>query len=565
MHNLRILYRLISPRRRRQLFLTLAAMLIGTFAELVTIGAALSFLVLLSGVGNVPPPLAGWLAAGGVVTVTGAALFLIAGAVVAAAVRLLLTWLNQSFVAALGMDMATRIYSRTLRQPYADFVRQNSSEVIAGVGKVQMLVSGLLQPAMQGVIALVIGLAIAIFLFVIDPLIAAILAVSISAAYGLVSLVTHERLRRNSRSISQAATARTKIVQEGIGGIRDIILDQSQPVFEEQFSRAESRFWHAQTVTIFIAAVPRFIIEAAGIIALALVALIMSREPGGLMRAVPVIGALALGAQRLLPLLQQSYRGLTQTLGNLQALYDVIRLMEQPPATSLPRSPITPEQTFRDKIVFDAVGFQYPGAGFALRDVSLSIDCGSRVGVRGTTGGGKSTLLDLLMGLLDPTSGEIRIDGWRLDDASRSIWQAQIAHVPQAIYLSDDSIAANIAFGAREGSIDPGRVRSAAEAACLAPFIDTLPEGYETRVGERGIRLSGGQRQRIGIARALYKGARVLILDEATSALDDETEARVMESLMAMGSAVTLIMVAHRTSTLAACDQILRVEGGRLI
>jgi ATP-binding cassette subfamily B protein len=168
------------------------------------------------------------------------------------------------------------------------------------------------------------------------------------------------------------------------------------------------------------------------------------------------------------------------------------------------------------------------------------------------------------MGLLAPTSGAIRIDGTELSPATRASWQAQIAHVPQSIYLMDDSIAANIAFGVPPGEVDAARVAAAAEAARLGAFLAELPEGMATRVGERGIRLSGGQRQRIGLARALYKGAQVLILDEATSALDDRTEAEVMESLMGLGRTITLIMVAHRRSTLAGCDRILSVEGGRV-
>jgi ATP-binding cassette, subfamily B, bacterial PglK len=395
-------------------------------------------------------------------------------------------------------------------------------------------------------------------------MVATIVAVVVGLAYALVSVTTRNRLRRNGKINAETLTVRTKILQEGIGGIRDIILDQSQPVFERQFAEAERRLRRVQTDTNFIASAPRYVVEGAGIIALVLVALIMSRQPGGLAEAIPVIGALALGAQRLLPLLQQAYWGLVQMRGNQALLVDLVALLDRPVAPVLPRSTIKPEQAIAASVSFDHVWFEYQATGFALRDVSVTIERGSRVGITGATGSGKSTFLDLLMGLLDPTRGVIRIDGAPLDDTNRSIWQAQIAHVPQSIYLADDSIAANIAFGL-DGPIDRERMRVASEAACLVPFLATLPEGDRTRVGERGIRLSGGQRQRIGLARALYKGANVLILDEATSALDDETEAAVMRSLDALADQVTVIMVAHRKSTLAACDRILRIEHGRVV
>lgn len=546
--------------------MTMVLMLAGALAEMVTIGAALSFLLLLSGARGLalPARLKALFDATGLDTMVAASLALVAAAVLAAVIRLALVWLSGRFAGDVGLDMATRMFSRTLRQPYALFVRQNSSEILAALGKIQQLVSGLLLPVLQLVVGVVVSLAIAVLLFFIHPIVAAIVAAMVGAAYTLVSLTTRNRLRRNGRVQARMATIRTKIAQEGIGGIRDIILDQSQPVFERQFAEAERQLRHAQTDTNFVASAPRFVVEGAGVIALVLVALVMSRQPGGLAEAIPVVGALALGAQRLLPLLQQAYWGLAQMRGNQAVLAEIIALMEQPVQPMQPRSAVTPEQAFRTSISFDRVCFEYGGTGFGLKDVSLVIEHGSRIGITGATGSGKSTFLDLLMGLLDPTQGEIRIDGAPLDDANRSIWQAQIAHVPQAIYLADDSIAGNIAFGL-DGPIDRERMRAVSEAACLAPFLATLPEGDQTRVGERGIRLSGGQRQRIGLARALYKGASVLILDEATSALDDATEAAVMCSLDALADQMTVIMVAHRTSTLAACNRILRIENGRVV
>ncbi|MFL6863138.1 MAG: ATP-binding cassette domain-containing protein [Allosphingosinicella sp.] len=565
METFKTLWAMMTPRRRRQLLLTLALMVAGAAAELATIGAALPFLALLGGhAGAARVPLVGrflsGLAGGGILPV---ALVLIASAVAAAAVRLLLVWSSQRFVAALGHDLATAIFSRMLRMPYAEFVRRNSSEVLASLEKVRDIVSSVLQPALQGLISLFLAAAIAALLFAIQPFATLTAGGLVVGLYFAISAGTRRRLKRNSAVLAESAVARTQIVQEGLGAIRDIILDQSQPLFEARFAAIDRRFRQALSANVFIAGAPRFVIEAAGIVAIALIALAMSVQPGGLVRAIPVLGALAIGAQRLLPLVQQVYNGWSLGLGNFGAVADVARLLAAPagPAAAAPAGPPLP---FARELAFERVGFGYASGGFALEGVDFRVAPGERIGIVGATGSGKSTLLDLLMGLLSPSAGEIRVDGVALDEAARRRWQPLIAHVPQSVYLSDDTIAANIAFGIPPGEADAARIAAAARAARLETFVAGLPEGFATRVGERGIRLSGGQRQRIGLARALYKAAPVLVLDEATSALDDATEAEVIESIHALGRDTTLFMIAHRRTTLAGCDRILHVEAGRV-
>jgi ATP-binding cassette subfamily B protein len=558
------LWSMMSAARRRELALTLLLMVAGAGAELATIGAAFPFLALLSGdgaaarvplVGRFLPSLAG----GGILAIAS---LLIAAAVAAAAVRLLLVWSSQRFVAALGHDLAVAIFSRMLRLPYAEFVQRNSSEVLASLEKVRDIVSSVLQPALQGLIALFLAIAIAALLFAIQPFATLAAGVVVVGLYLAISAATRPRLRRNARALADTAVSRTQIVQEGLGAIRDVILDQSQPMFEARFAEIDRRFRRALSANVFIASAPRFVIEAAGIIAIALVALVMSFQPGGLVRAIPVLGALAIGAQRLLPLVQQTYNGWSLGLGNFGAVADVARLVSAP--VEAPSGPPGPPLPFEREIVFDSVGFGYATGGFALEVVDLRVSPGERIGIVGATGSGKSTLLDLLMGLLSPSRGEMRVDGVRLDEAARRRWQKLIAHVPQSVYLTDDTIAANIAFGVPAGEADGARLEAAARGARLEAFVAGLPEGFGTKVGERGIRLSGGQRQRIGLARALYKAAPVLVLDEATSALDDATEAEVIDSIHALGRDVTLFMIAHRRTTLAGCDRILHVEAGRV-
>jgi ABC-type multidrug transport system fused ATPase/permease subunit len=284
------------------------------------------------------------------------------------------------------------------------------------------------------------------------------------------------------------------------------------------------------------------------------------------MTALPVLGALALGAQRLLPLLQVIYGGWTNMNISRQSMADVVAILDLPIEDRYQSTrPIEP-LPFERKIELEGVSFRYsPDRPLVLKDVSLTVNKGARVGFIGKTGSGKSTIMDLVMGLLQPTSGQIKIDGTVLTSENVREWQAQIAHVPQAIYLADTTIAANIAFGIAESEIDLVRVREAARHAELEDFIESLSDHYNSIVGERGIRLSGGQRQRIGIARALYKQAKLLVFDEATSALDNETEAAVMASIGSLHRDLTILIIAHRLSTVEKCDQIYRLDGGRLV
>lgn len=560
----------MAPPRRRQFYATLLLMIVGAAAELMTIGAALPFLALISGTDQAAEiravrfvfDLLGWRP--GDDLIVPATLLLVGAAVLAGAVRLLLTWTTNAFVFRFGHDIGVAIFSRLLRQPYLYHINRNSSRAIAGVEKVEAALFSVLLPVMQAVVAGFMSIFIIAVLLAIDPLMAAIAAATMAALYVGLSLSVQKLLRSNSRIASQAHTLRIKQVQEGLGGIRDILIDRSQPVFEKAFSDLDVRLRRAQMVNNFLVTAPRMVIEAAAIVTIALLALYMSGQPGGVVRAIPVLGALAIGAQRLLPLLQAIYSAWSRTAGSLGILFDLLDMIGRP-LPPIERCASEQAQALDSRIEFDRVSFAFPGGRApALRDVSLCIRKGERIGLVGETGSGKSTLLDLLMGLLNPTGGEIRVDGEPMDEAMRIRWQAQIAHVPQFIYLADASIVENIAFGSAPSEIDRERVHVAAQRAQIAEFIQGLPNGYDTRVGERGVRLSGGQRQRIGIARALYKRASLLILDEATSALDDETEASVIRSLSETADGLTLLMVAHRLTTLAACDRLIRLKAGRV-
>lgn len=565
------LLRMMSPRRKRQLSFLLILMLIGAAAELISIGAVLPFLRLIVAPDTVlnEPRLAGLRAVAGWRTASDlilpAALLLIGTAVTAAAVRLLLTWASQRFIYRLSYDMDVEVFRRTLHQPYVVYVNRNSSDVLAGFEKINNVTTYMLLPVMLGITSTVIAIFIIALLFFIDPFTASIAALSMGLLYVGISLTSRRSLRLISESWARLVNARTKAVQEGLGGLRDIILDRSQLVHRRRFERLDDEFRDLGARASIISAAPRFIVEGAGVVLIGLLALYFNGRPGGVLAAVPVLGALALGAQRLMPLLQTIYQAWTAYAASRGALADVLALLEGPVAPVAADVDADATPVFRREISLVHLGFRYGDGTAALTDVSLTIRRGERVGLIGQTGSGKSTLVDVLMGLLTVDTGAILLDGVAMSPENVQRWQAQIAHVPQTIFLADSSIAANIAFGTEEREVDMSRVEDAARRADIHQFIAELPDGYATTVGERGVRLSGGQRQRIGIARALYKRADVLVLDEATSALDDQTEASIMEAVKNLDRDLTIVMIAHRLSTLRACDTIYRLAGGRVV
>lgn len=569
---LREIFAHMSPERRRQVIPVLILMLVGAFAELVSIGAIIPFLGVIAAPqqASAIAPLRPALSIFGIDTqweIIAAAAFIFAiSAVVAGAVRLLLVWVSQNFVFGIAKDLSVAVYSRTLHQPYSYHTSLNSSEVLAAINKTQLVSTQLLVQLMQAAIALVIAIFILVGLLLIDPPVAVTSGIGFATIYVLVMITTRKVMRRKGAVVAEAQAERLQAASEGLGGIRDVLLDHSQSVFLARFEQVETRLRAAQALNNFIGQAPRFIVEALGVVLIAGLALALSYRDGGLVAAIPLLGALALGAQRLVPLMQQIYAGWAQYLGNGRMLDDILDILRLPEAAQFSAPRGGTRITYERDIVIEDLSFAYPLAGRpALQNVSLTIPKGARIGIVGKTGSGKSTLMDLVLGLLKPSSGRILIDGVELDDTNRSAWQAQIAHVPQVIYLADATIAENIAFGAQQGEIDMDRVVRAAEQAELADVIGRLPQGYDTFVGERGIRLSGGQRQRIGIARALYKQASVLVFDEATSALDHETEAAVMHSFERLDNSFSIFLIAHRLTTVEKCDIIVELGDEALI
>ena len=565
-------WRHLHRRRQRQFGLLLGLMLVSAFAEVISLGAVLPFLGILTAPDKLfdQPLVSDMAKTWGIATADQLVLPITVAFAVAAlmsgAIRIFLLGVMTRLAVVSGADLSIEVYRRTLYQPYRVHVARNSSETISGItSKVDITIFGVLLPLLTLISSIVLLVAVTAALIIIDPTVALVATIAFGASYGLITWLTRRRLQRNSQRIAYEQTQVIKALQEGLGGIRDVLLDGTQSVYCDIYRQADHPKRRAHGNNIFIGGSPRFAMEALGVVLIAALAYVLSRQAGGVASALPALGALALGAQRLLPALQQTYAAWASIVGSQASLAGTIELLDQrmpEDALLTTSSPLS----FRDDIRFSGVRFRYTSDGpWVLDGLNLVIPKGARVGFVGSTGSGKSTTLDVLMGLLSPSEGELLVDGQPISGNRVRAWQRTIAHVPQSIFLADATLSENIAFGVPRDDIDMNRVQQAARQAQIADFIESRSDGYSVLVGERGIRLSGGQRQRIGIARALYKQASVLVFDEATSALDNATEQSVMDAIEGLNRDLTILLIAHRLTTVRRCDFIVELEHGRVV
>jgi len=543
-------------------------MLFASFAEIISIGAVLPFLGVLTAPDRIfhHPVLQPFIRVLGITNSSQLLLPLTItfglAAVISGVLRLFLVWASTRLSFATGADLSISIYRRTLYQPYSVHVSRNSSEIINGISSKTSTVISTFVSILNLIASAIILFAILITLITVDPGIALAAFGGFGLLYALIIKITRTQLIINSERIAHETTQVIKSLQEGLGGIRDVLIDGTQATYCQIYQNADLPSRRAQGNNFFIGSSPRFALEALGMLLISGLAYMLAMRPDGIVKAIPVLGALALGAQRLLPVLQLAYASWSTIQGGHASLEDALELLDQP----LPEyadQPAPKPLSFMHQIGIKNLSFRYTqDTPMVLNNLNLSITKGSRTGFIGVTGSGKSTLLDIIMGLLQPSKGTLEIDGVPILDSNNRAWQAHIAHVPQAIFLADSTIEENIAFGVAKGKIDHERVKQAASQAQISEIIESWPKKYKTYVGERGVRLSGGQRQRIGIARALYKQADVIIFDEATSALDNETEQAVMQAVESLGNDLTILFIAHRLTTLKNCNQIIELADG---
>ena len=566
------LWQHMSLRRRHQFILLLILMVLSSLAEIISIGSVIPFLGALTSPENffsnpLAQPLISFLKIESAnQLIAPLTIVFCLSAILSGGVRLILLMFTTRLSFATGSDLGIEIYQRTLYQPYKVHVSRNSSEIINGISnKANAIIYSVILPALTLVSNSVMLLAILITLIYIDPIISFFTIFIFGSIYIALSKYTRNNKIKNSQVIAKQSTQIIKSLQEGLGGIRDVLIDGSQHVYCEIFRRANTPLRDAQANNQMVSQSPRFIMEALSMVLIAGLAFYLFKQTDGTLKAIPILGVLALGAQKMLPIMQQSYQAWSSIQGSYASLEDTLVLIEQPLPSDFYNQELI-QINFNRNIKFDKVSFRYKtGSQNILEHLTLSIHKGERVGIVGATGSGKSTMIDILMGLLEPTSGSLKVDEKAITKKNVRTWQRRIAHVPQAIFLSDTTIAENIAFGIDRKDIDFDRVHDAAHKAQLQDVIDKLPNQYNTLVGERGVRLSGGQRQRIGIARALYKNADILVFDEATSALDNKTEESVMKSIEMLGTEITVIMIAHRITTLKKCTKIIELADGKIV
>lgn len=561
------LWQHLTIKRRIQFLLLLVLMLLASIMEVVSIGAVVPFLGALTS----PESIFKYKLILPIIEILGiteanqlllplTTMFVIA-ALTAAAVRLTLLYALTKFSYAVGADLSINIYRRTLYQDYSVHISRNSSEIINGIiNKTNIVIGGILAPTMALISAMFIMIGIVTMVIIINPSVALISFSIVSFIYLIISLFSKKYLQRNSDLIAKKSTQMIKSLQEGLGGVRDVLIDGTQEFYCDLYQNADLSLRKATASNAFIGQSPRYIMEAVGMVLIGVLAYTLTLEEGGLVAAIPTLGALAIGAQKLLPTLQQAYSSISAINGSKSSFNDVLFLLDQP-LPQIESSKLKNKVSFEESIIFKNVSFRYANkTPWILKNVNLSFKRGEKIGIVGVTGSGKSTLLDILMGLLTPTSGKLLIDGVAVEKGNRGAWQAHISHVPQSIYLADSTIQENIAFGVVPEKVHESRVIQAAQQAKIAETINKLKNKYKALVGERGVQLSGGQRQRVGIARALYKNSDIIIFDEATSALDNQTEQEIMKQISQMNKNHTMFFIAHRLTTLKQCDIIYRIN-----
>lgn len=567
-----------SPRRRKQLLgLQLLGLLTG-LSEVANLGVLLPFLRILAnpyknlkGLG--PFTLALQRLPENYLLLTLGLGFMLVVAV--STLLRVLTIRSQLRIAALiSADMGEQVFASVLQQPYAWHLRTNSSTVLSfltrDVDAVFACVQALLVFVMNAIIVILLGGA----LITLAPAVMFVVILVLGSFYLIVFRVNRSSLKIDGAIVIKEYQRSMQIVQEGLGGIRDILIDRSQATFLSSFSKSNRKRKLADAGINIKSQVPRYLIEGFSMILIVGVSVALSLQGQGIERLLPILGTLALGAYRLLQPLQQCFGAVNTLQGNSYAVERVYLFLGQRGiiqplsiVNNLSHHQLFSSHSMHPLVRFEGVSFRYvEDQPFVLRDLQLDIHVGERLAFVGTTGSGKTTTSDIILGLLKPTQGTLYVGGEDLYKTPGLLenWQASVAHVPQSIYLTDDSFSANIAFGVPDHLIDLERVRNAAQDAKIADLIENSSYGYSTQVGERGIRLSGGQRQRIGIARALYKRSKLLVLDEATSALDNRTEKEVMEAIESLDRNITVILIAHRLTTLAICDRVVLLENGRI-
>ena len=498
---------------------------------------------------------------------TAATVFFIVVTIITGCLRFIVLKFQFSFSHQASNDVAIKIFENTINQEYALVSKINSSEIVSALTqKTTQLINSALMPLLQLMSSVLVFIVLTVGLLIIDWQLTLGLSCALIATYGFFIFFTRSKINLNSRTQSFEYDLLIRVIQETFGGIREIVLGNHKAAAKERFSKSVIALRASQASTLFLAACPKLFLEVVVFVSIAVVAYIAFFQSGSLAMSIPTLGAIAYAAQRLMPVIQQVYANILSIKGCKHLVQDLCKLLQNEPA-SISNDTISKNfLDFQNAISLKDVSFRYPDSSQQiLNKINMEIRPGDRIGIFGKTGSGKSTLLDIIMGLLQPSEGDLLLDGKSRLKIQREAWYKVFSHVPQAIFLADTSVLKNITGVGNDTLIDKPRAIAASELAHVRDDIEGFSDGFDTVVGERGVRLSGGQLQRIGLARAFYDHSSILVLDEATSAIDPVVEERIENSLTAMGKDITIIKVAHRITTLKGCNRIYKVESGQIV
>jgi ATP-binding cassette, subfamily B, bacterial PglK len=571
----RKLYGLLDSRERRRVVLVLLLLVLVAFAQVLGVASIMPFIAVLANPDVVETnrylsllyETLGFTSREGFLYFLGLVFFaLLVGSL---ALEALGGWAQLRFSHNRNYQWSARLVGGYLRQPYEWFLNRHSADLATSVlAEVNQVVTAALFPAMQAIAHILVALFLLALLIAVDPVLAVAIGGVLGGGFGLIAMTLKKRLKKIGVERREANKSRFHIVQEAFGGIKDVKVAGLEESFVRRFRRPSQILASRQISAGLMSQMPSYAMQALLFGGMMLALLYLMASYGGFQEAIPVAALYAFAAYRLLPAIKNIYGDVTKLRFSEAALDALCKDFATLQTFADEKGPADSDRVpLRKSLQLDRVVYAYPGATrTALTGLSLAIPAFSTIGLVGSTGSGKTTTVDLILGLLRPQSGRLVIDGREITDELVRAWQRSVGYVPQHIFLADDSVAGNIAFGLQAKDIDRASVERAARVANLHDFVvSDLPEGYDTHVGERGVRLSGGQRQRIGIARALYHDPDILILDEATSALDNLTEQAVMEAVHNLGSRKTIVLIAHRLSTVKSCDRIYLLEQGRLV
>ena len=569
------LFNLLSPQQRRHFYGLQIFVILMAFVEIIGVASIIPFMALVGDMSQLQED--------GVIAkiyhyskITSESHFVFMlgiGVLImlffSAVISMYTIWRLSMFANKIGVEIADRLYTYYLKQSWLFHASGSSAQLTKKIAtEAQRLTDGVLVPIMQMNARIILAMFMSFSIFIYDPQVAIIGLAVFAIAYFFLFKVVKMRLQRNGTAISNVNEERYRLMNEGFGGIKDVLLLGRDFDFIRRFNITGKTLAYSQGNNAALTLVPRYFMELVAFGSMiALVLYLISSHEGNLGMVLPIFSVYALATFKLLPAFQQIYASLATIKGNIAAFESV----QQDLADSVQKNltALIPEKRSlnpKNDISLENIVFTYPDKNeITLDHLNIDIQVNSVVGIVGHSGAGKSTLIDIILGLIEPQQGQLKIDDELIDKSNRRFWQNTIGFVAQTIFLSEGSISENIAFGIPKEQIDIYKVQNALKLAHLDEFVESLKNGIDTKVGERGIQLSGGQRQRIGIARALYQKAEVLIFDEATSSLDGITEKMIMDAIHDFSGKKTIILIAHRLKTVQKCDEIFYLEKGKVV